>query len=57
MRAQNDVLQPTIPRPIGLEVQRRFDQGNAFEAVAIAQLGSLGSERQYVLSSTAMVRI
>lgn len=42
MRAQNDVLQPALPRPIGPEVQRRFDQGNAFEAVAIAQVESLG---------------
>jgi predicted RecB family nuclease len=48
MRAQNDVLQPALPRPIGPEVQRRFDQGNAFEAVAIAQLEGLGGAARVV---------
>jgi hypothetical protein len=48
MRVQNDVLQPALPRLIGPEVQRRFDQGNAFEAVAIAQLESLGGAARVV---------
>ena len=42
MRAQNDVLRPVAPRPIAPEVQRRFDQGIAFEERAVAQLESLG---------------
>lgn len=42
MRAQNDVLRPAAPRPVGPEVQRRFDQGIAFEERAVTQLEGLG---------------
>lgn len=42
MRAQNDVLQPAVRRSSGPDVQRRLDQGNAFEAAAIHDLEGLG---------------
>ena len=42
MRAQNDVVRPAIPRRPGPEVQRRFDQGNAFELAAVSTVEGLG---------------
>lgn len=43
MRAQNDVLRPAAPRPVAPEVQRRFDQGNAFEEFTVTQLEQFGA--------------
>ncbi|MGA8724681.1 MAG: ribonuclease H-like domain-containing protein [Acidimicrobiales bacterium] len=48
MRVQNDVLHPALPQPIGPVVQRRFDQGNAFEASAISQLEGLVAAAQVI---------
>lgn len=42
MRAQNDVLRPGAPRAIAPEIQRRFDQGIAFEERVVTQLEGLG---------------
>lgn len=49
MRAQNDVLQPSLPRPVAPEVQRRLDQGNAFEASAVLDMESTGVVRSVAL--------
>ena len=52
MRAQNDVVRPVVPRPVGPEVQRRFDQGNAFEESAITQLERLGGTGRVIDEAT-----
>lgn len=44
VRAQWDVLVPAEPLPVSEVMQRRFDQGNAFEAEVFAELGALHPE-------------
>jgi hypothetical protein len=52
MRAQNDVLRPALPKPIAPEVQRRFDQGNAFEESAVIQLEGFGAAARVIVDAT-----
>ena len=40
MRVQNDALQPCVPRSVAAEVQRRFDQGNAFGTSVVLEFES-----------------
>lgn len=45
MRVQNDVIRPALPRSTTPEVQRRFDQGHAFEESTLTRLEDLAAAR------------
>ena len=38
VRAQNDILRPVEPAPVGAALQRRFDAGKRFEAEIAAKV-------------------